>query len=408
MVVIDEHTIRWCNAGHTPPLLIAADGASASCAAPGLPLGARGGRGVHRRGGAARPRRPRLRAAPTGSPRRAARGASSATCGSPGLLAEHARELDAARAGASCCTARRRRGRRRSTTTWSSSRCGGGLDRGRATSRRTAPAAHGAVGRVHGARARARRARLRRRPSRSSATVDVFRGPELGLARALRRRRAGRLRRAARARARRRRDQAHVRHAPRARARPRAAAARRARGDRRATRASARSGSSPPTCCRRRWRCTPARATRSRSEHPVEDGRTEFWLEKAAVTSLGSCPSSSAPSTTTSSSATRRSATPRRPRCCSTMGLATQMIGWHEDFCAALADRGFHVIRFDNRDIGRSQHMNGPVPSIVPAPAARQAGRPLHARGHGAATASGCSTTWGSSARTWSAPRWAA
>ena len=38
------------------------------------------------------------------------------------------------------------------------------------------------------------------------------------------------------------------------------------------------------------------------------------------------------------------------------MGLATQMIGWHEDLCEQLAGRGFHVVRFDNRDIGRSTH----------------------------------------------------
>ena len=36
------------------------------------------------------------------------------------------------------------------------------------------------------------------------------------------------------------------------------------------------------------------------------------------------------------------------------MGLGTQMLGWHEDFCTELAGRGFHVIRYDNRDIGRS------------------------------------------------------
>jgi pimeloyl-ACP methyl ester carboxylesterase len=40
------------------------------------------------------------------------------------------------------------------------------------------------------------------------------------------------------------------------------------------------------------------------------------------------------------------------------MGLATQMIGWHDDFCAELAGRGFHVIRFDNRDIGRSTKLS--------------------------------------------------
>jgi pimeloyl-ACP methyl ester carboxylesterase len=39
------------------------------------------------------------------------------------------------------------------------------------------------------------------------------------------------------------------------------------------------------------------------------------------------------------------------------MGLATQMIAWHDDFCAELANRGFYVIRFDNRDVGRSSAM---------------------------------------------------
>jgi pimeloyl-ACP methyl ester carboxylesterase len=36
------------------------------------------------------------------------------------------------------------------------------------------------------------------------------------------------------------------------------------------------------------------------------------------------------------------------------MGLATQMLAWEESFCAMLAERGFRVIRFDNRDIGHS------------------------------------------------------
>ncbi len=47
------------------------------------------------------------------------------------------------------------------------------------------------------------------------------------------------------------------------------------------------------------------------------------------------------------------------------MGLATQMIAWPEDFCAALAERGFHVVRFDNRDIGRSTHFDFRPPSLV-------------------------------------------
>ena len=38
------------------------------------------------------------------------------------------------------------------------------------------------------------------------------------------------------------------------------------------------------------------------------------------------------------------------------MGLASQMILWDEAFCEQLAARGFRVIRFDNRDVGRSTH----------------------------------------------------
>lgn len=36
-------------------------------------------------------------------------------------------------------------------------------------------------------------------------------------------------------------------------------------------------------------------------------------------------------------------------------GLSAQMLGWDEKFCSLLADFGYFVIRFDNRDIGRSQ-----------------------------------------------------
>ena len=56
---------------------------------------------------------------------------------------------------------------------------------------------------------------------------------------------------------------------------------------------------------------------------------------------------------------------PSKPAMLLVMGLATQMIAWHDDFCAELADRGFHVIRFDNRDVGRSTAMrNVPVPTL--------------------------------------------
>ena len=45
------------------------------------------------------------------------------------------------------------------------------------------------------------------------------------------------------------------------------------------------------------------------------------------------------------------------------MGLATQLIAWDERFCGLLADRGYRVIRFDNRDVGHSTTIDAPMPS---------------------------------------------
>lgn len=41
------------------------------------------------------------------------------------------------------------------------------------------------------------------------------------------------------------------------------------------------------------------------------------------------------------------------------MGLGLSLDWWRDDFCGALTDRGFRVIRFDNRDVGRSTHVHG-------------------------------------------------
>lgn len=38
------------------------------------------------------------------------------------------------------------------------------------------------------------------------------------------------------------------------------------------------------------------------------------------------------------------------------MGIGTQMLGWHEGFCAELVARGLRALRFDNRDAGLSSH----------------------------------------------------
>jgi pimeloyl-ACP methyl ester carboxylesterase len=45
---------------------------------------------------------------------------------------------------------------------------------------------------------------------------------------------------------------------------------------------------------------------------------------------------------------------PADPALLLVMGFGTQMLGWDEEFCRMLADRGRHVIRYDNRDCGLS------------------------------------------------------
>jgi pimeloyl-ACP methyl ester carboxylesterase len=48
------------------------------------------------------------------------------------------------------------------------------------------------------------------------------------------------------------------------------------------------------------------------------------------------------------------------------MGLGTQMIHWNDEFCELLARNNLRVIRFDNRDIGKSTWLtSSPVPSVL-------------------------------------------
>ncbi|WP_084430638.1 alpha/beta fold hydrolase [Kibdelosporangium aridum] len=50
------------------------------------------------------------------------------------------------------------------------------------------------------------------------------------------------------------------------------------------------------------------------------------------------------------------------------MGGNAQMIHWPDGFCSELIARGLHVIRFDNRDAGRSTHFrDAPVPDFAAA-----------------------------------------
>lgn len=50
---------------------------------------------------------------------------------------------------------------------------------------------------------------------------------------------------------------------------------------------------------------------------------------------------------------------PHDPALLLVMGLGGPLIWWDSEFCDQLADRGFLVIRFDNRDIGHSTRFSG-------------------------------------------------
>ena len=47
------------------------------------------------------------------------------------------------------------------------------------------------------------------------------------------------------------------------------------------------------------------------------------------------------------------------------MGLGMQLIHWDRELCELFAERGFHVIRFDNRDAGLSTKIQGRVPNVM-------------------------------------------
>jgi pimeloyl-ACP methyl ester carboxylesterase len=55
---------------------------------------------------------------------------------------------------------------------------------------------------------------------------------------------------------------------------------------------------------------------------------------------------------------------PSNPALLLVMGLGTQLIHWDLELCELFAERGFHVVRFDNRDAGRSTYVDSPVPNL--------------------------------------------
>jgi len=68
---------------------------------------------------------------------------------------------------------------------------------------------------------------------------------------------------------------------------------------------------------------------------------------------------------------------PSDPAVLLVMGIGSQMILWPTSFCRGLAERGFNVIRFDNRDVGLSSKLDDlGVPDLGALMAAVAAGTP--------------------------------
>jgi len=68
--------------------------------------------------------------------------------------------------------------------------------------------------------------------------------------------------------------------------------------------------------------------------------------------------------------------TPEDPPLVMIMGLVSQMIGWPDQFCQMLAQSGFYVIRFDNRDVGLSSKMESlGIPDLERLTASLHAGK---------------------------------
>ncbi len=60
------------------------------------------------------------------------------------------------------------------------------------------------------------------------------------------------------------------------------------------------------------------------------------------------------------------------------MGLGVSLVFWEDEFCAMLAERGHRVIRFDNRDVGRSTKLDAlGIPNVMEAMTALATGKSI-------------------------------
>ena len=80
---------------------------------------------------------------------------------------------------------------------------------------------------------------------------------------------------------------------------------------------------------------------------------------------------------------------PAQPTVLLVMGIAAQLIHWPEGLLDALVARGHHVVRFDNRDSGRSTHLCDAPPADLPAALAGDLSSASYTLSHIAADAIG-------------------
>jgi pimeloyl-ACP methyl ester carboxylesterase len=57
---------------------------------------------------------------------------------------------------------------------------------------------------------------------------------------------------------------------------------------------------------------------------------------------------------------------PANPTVLLIMGLGMQLVAWPNEFCQTLVDAGYHVVRFDNRDIGLSEKIKSDLRINLP------------------------------------------
>ena len=118
------------------------------------------------------------------------------------------------------------------------------------------------------------------------------------------------------------------------------------------------------------------------------NGGTLEVMETATATSETTIPSGDA------EIVTQAFGVPTDPPVLLIMGQMASMLWWPDELCERLADAGRYVIRYDNRDTGRST--------------AYQPGNPPTRATTSPPTRSPCSTATASPGSTWSGCRWAA